>query len=208
MYIDQHIQTAKRQLLRDKRSIAACGLRDITTAIKGNKANLRRAARLQGRQPPAVRQPPVKPPLQRLPQSQVQPLPPVQLPPPVPEQQRPRAPSVIRVEDDLAPQRQLLTDILDNLSTPAPQSQVSGLTSISNNLDMLKRIKLELYTGDTNIIPWLGKLNTLAGGINGLTTDTARLAYAHLHLAGRALEWFNDKGIHTIPTLKLWKTPF
>ena len=64
---------------------------------------------------------------------------------------------------------------------------------------MLRRIKLELYTGDTSIIPWLGKLKTLAS-INGLITDTAQLAYAHLHLAGKALEWFNDKGLHAFPT--------
>ena len=51
---------------------------------------------------------------------------------------------------------------------------------------MLRRIKLEAYTGTSNITPWLGKLKTLAA-INGLGTDENKIAYAHLHLAGRAL---------------------
>ena len=68
--------------------------------------------------------------------------------------------------------------------------------------NMLRRIKLEQYTGENNITPWIGKLKTLAA-INGLHSDTNKIAYAHLHLAGRALEWFNDREATFFPTFQL-----
>ena len=90
----------------------------------------------------------------------------------------------------------VIQDIFQHLRTPAALS-LEG----SGNMDatMLRRIKLEAYTGDNNITPWMGKLKTLAA-INGLCSDENRIAYAHLHLAGRALEWFNDRGAIYFPT--------
>ena len=97
------------------------------------------------------------------------------------------------------PPQQIIEDILNNLNTPAPQSQISGLMGQQEGNNMLKRIKLELYTGETNITPRLGKLQTLAN-INGLNADFAKIAFAHLHLAGRALDWINEKGTASFGT--------
>ena len=101
---------------------------------------------------------------------------------------------VLLVHEDVAIQdepAQVLQDIFQNLQTPAAVSAQGSPGTMDAN--MLRRIKLEAYTGTSNITPWLGKLKTLAA-INGLGTDENKIAYAHLHLAGRALEWFNDRG--------------
>ena len=57
----------------------------------------------------------------------------------------------------------VIQDIFQNLQTPAALSHGG-----SGNMDatMLRRIKLEAYTVDNNITPWMGKLKTLAA-ING-----------------------------------------
>jgi hypothetical protein len=94
----------------------------------------------------------------------------------------------VAIQDEPA---QVLKDIFQNLQTPAAVSAHGSSGTMDAN--MLRRIKLEAYTGTSNITPWIGKLKTLAA-INGLGTDENKIAYAHLHLAGRALEWFNDRG--------------
>ena len=146
------------------------------------------------RQPPVIRQ--RVPPLPVVPQQPVQPQQPVA---PQPLVEQPRVPAA-PIPQIIEPQQQLLADILQNLNTPAPQSQASCSPVVSNT-NMLKRIKLETYSGASNITPWLGKLRALAR-INGLNTDAAQISYAHLHLAGPALEWINDKGPSTFATFK------
>ena len=38
--------------------------------------------------------------------------------------------------------------------------------------------------------------------INGLQEDKSKVAFIHLHLAGKALSWFNDQGNMKLPTIK------
>ena len=86
--------------------------------------------------------------------------------------------------------------------TPSPLPSDQTQRTFSNNSNLaLQKIKLEVYTGEADITPWVTKAETLAH-INKLEDDQAKIAYLHLHLGGEALSWVNDHGVHQYTTLK------
>ena len=86
---------------------------------------------------------------------------------------------------------------------PLPSGQTQRTFSEGSN-SALQKIKLDVYQGDTDLTrlltPWVAKAQIIAQ-INKLEDDQAKMAYLHLHLAGDALSWLNDQGIHHFTTL-------
>ena len=164
------------------------------------QAAARQAAARRRAQAKAVLRPPAPKAVLR-PRGKAQPAPPVLQPAPkraqappiiIPEQMQPQGP----VQQ---PQLSLAQGIPDTgLATP---NQLPTPLSIRNQNapNLLHRIKLELFTGEGDITPWIGKVRTLTG-IHGLEEDAAKISYIHLHLAGKALAWFNDQGCAKFPT--------
>ena len=126
----------------------------------------RRAARLNGRQPPVVPQPPVAP------QPPVVPLPPI-VPLPLVMPVVPLVPPVSIAEavaQMWAQMQEVLRACTQSVPAPAPSNGASlhGPTPIPNrhspassashnsNAGILQRIKLESFTGDSDITPWIG----------------------------------------------------
>ena len=87
------------------------------------------------------------------------------------------------------------------LPTPVPINTNTTLKSTGGANNLLLRIKLDLYTGDGDVAPWMAKVKTLIT-INNIADDPAKIAYVHLHLAGKASSWFNDKGFAYFKTFE------
>ena len=83
---------------------------------------------------------------------------------------------------------------------PIPPTPMTNLSPQSHNTYTdganyaLQKIKLEVYNGATDITPWLTKADLMVN-IYKLDDDQAKIAYIHLHLAGEALAWFNNRGL-------------
>jgi hypothetical protein len=85
-------------------------------------------------------------------------------------------------------------------TTPVPSRHTpTSSAGRSTSTGILHRIKLESFTGDSDITPWIGKAKRLAE-IHDITDDDAKISYVHLHLAGKALAWFNDQKLSRFPT--------
>jgi hypothetical protein len=85
-------------------------------------------------------------------------------------------------------------------TTPVPGRHTpTSSAGRSTSTGILHRIKLESFTGDSDITPWIGKAKRLAE-IHDITDDDAKISYVHLHLAGKALAWFNDQKLSRFPT--------
>ena len=93
-----------------------------------------------------------------------------------------------------------LVQVIPNTGLATPNQLPTPLSIRNQNApNLLHRIKLELFTGEGDITPWIGKVRTLTG-IHGLEEDAAKISYIHLHLAGKTLAWFNDQGCAKFPT--------
>ena len=115
---------------------------------------------------------------------------------------RRRAPPAPRAPAAPLPDPALLQQpapLLQPTPLPLPSGQTQRTFSEGSN-SALQKIKLDVYQGDTDITPWVAKAQILAQ-INKLEDDEAKKAYLHLHLAGDALSWLNDQGIHHFTTL-------
>ena len=77
--------------------------------------------------------------------------------------------------------------------TPVPVNTNTSQQSSQSAGNLLRRIKLDFYTGDGDVTPWIAKVKTLVS-LDNIQNDAAKVAYVHLHLAGKASAWFNDKG--------------
>ena len=91
------------------------------------------------------------------------------------------------------------TQKLSSQPTTSVENPSIGLTGTTQRADMLKKIKLEPYNGENDVNPWLGKVRTLMI-LNDICDSESQKAYVHLHMAGKALSWINDRGIEAYET--------